>query len=480
MCRFLGSKVTPDGKYNRAEPINFCYRLYNAFVLETHYPKKSNFIRRLENNQYRVSLFSSLQVAWLCIYFLCFISIWCLNFYLHRNFLEQWSFKATDVPWMPPGSTAVGLYFNHYFGDFQLGTVFSQIKNPYLPGLALPWSQPPTSIIFFWPFTLLSLPHSLLVFLLSSVLIFLFSIWKLSENLPSSQRFFVIQCVLLSLPLFISLDRGNFVLMTQGIVALMIFELLSSTFKNSKAVSWRFYIYLIFALSMKAYIAAILIPLLIIGYRKAIIRGILIFLGLNFILSFQYPGGPARVVYEILRGIFGPAVNGSDSLSTGVSISYFAYEIFKLLDSYFNTNILLNFLHNFGVFIGIFWFFMVCLLCVSRKLPENLKMVFILSLLQFVSPVSMAYTLTWSAIALIFLLKLNLLQQSSNQPSDQNVIRVPNILLFLTMLGCIFNLAPWPNQYWRLISPGFWLVLSIIWCIYSIMSHTREDSKNAD
>jgi hypothetical protein len=416
-------------------------------------------------------VFVVVLILWVLMIFIQLIIFWIESFYSDINLLEVWSFRKVDPPWVPPGSPqAVPLFFGHFFGDFQLSVLYSKISDPYMTGLQIPWSQPPISIFILFPFSLLPLKYGYIVYLFASLLTFVYAIQKISSKLNHLIRIFLFATSIISLPLFVALDRGNFVLLTQSVVALFIYEILKLE-KNSKPINWKIALYLTFSLSMKPYVAALLVPLFLLKNIKLIKQltfSLFFFLASNLFVSFMFPGGPTHLVREIISGIFGPT--NTSGVSGGVSMNYLFYEIGRtMLDSEKIT----NFFTSYSFLPGLAWFIFVNCIALNSKIAIELKLIFVLSLLQFAAPVSVAYTMTWASIALALLFNNKFTEDNSLPREHPQGSRVSNLHFYLISSACFVNLGAWPIQYWRCLSPTIWLVVAFFVSIVYFFSKTK-------
>jgi hypothetical protein len=362
---------------------------------------------------------------------------------------------------MPPPTIAQPIFAGHYFGDFQLSIAYSQLSDPYNPTFIFGGGLPITFYLF-KIFNLLPLTYSFILFLIVGMGLLIYSNFCLFRNCQSSYvRFFMALVIsVLNLPILIALDRGNFIIFA---LAIMMFSLYLGVINQSSQA--RYYVHLgallfMVSASIKIYLVCLLIPL---WFCKA---KFFAFLSLTYFLAFNILGAlfikfDLVYMYESVKSSLLYQTGNSDIgwLMSGVGFPSFGSNLYSAFSDIEKSTVWLDSL-GFKVFsLNILWFLIICLLSTRKELAIEIKLIWILSLIQFAPPVAMAYNLIWciSGMGLLF--------RFLNHPKSPDGVNLISAKLLL--LPLFVSLIPIPSVYWRLVSPFIWIftLLVQLFCI---------------
>ena len=134
---------------------------------------------------------------------------WILQYYFNEPINTQVSFIGNDSSWIPIGTHLGPALGVHYFGDFEIivGEAADRIS-PFSPANLVPAGYGPAAMVFVAVLHgIFGWPGSVFVFLVASVLAFL---WGLARLLGTSLSARLLAILLLfSAGVLVSLDRGN-------------------------------------------------------------------------------------------------------------------------------------------------------------------------------------------------------------------------------------------------------------------------------
>jgi hypothetical protein len=396
--------------------------------------------------------------------------LWVSIFYFQKNLLGIWSFTLADAPWMPPPLPALPIFAGHFFGDFQLPIAFSRLLNPYDPTFLFGAGLPITYFLF-KIFTLVPLVLSFILFLTTGLSLFFYSNFFLLRNFGDYQIRFILTFAIsfLNLPILIAIDRGNFIIFALALLVLSIyFGLLGSLNKSGPSVHLAALLFML-AASMKLYFIAFLIPIWLCKARLFVYLSIFYFLIGNFI-SALFIKLDVIYIYESVKNSLLYQTGSSDVtwLMSGVGLPSLFSNIYSIV---FDIEKSATWLTSLGWIIflpNLTWFLLVCGFCLVKNLALDLKIIWILSLTQFAPPVAMAYNLMWCVPSLVLLLRFMVSAKSENVMS---LMSAKTLIIVST-----FSLLPIPSVYWRLISPGLWVV-AVLFQIFFIRYYSSRTTR---
>ena len=387
--------------------------------------------------------------------FFLLVWLWVSAFYFQKNLLGIWSFTLADAPWMPPPLPAVPIFAGHFFGDFQLPIAFSRLSNPYDASFLFGAGLPITYFLF-KIFTFAPLVLSFILFLVSGLSLFFYSNFYLLKNSGDSHRTFILTFAIcfLNLPVLIAIDRGNFIIFALALLVFSIYYgVLGSPHKSDPFIHLAA-LFFVLAASMKLYFIAFLIPIWLCKARLLVYLSIFYFLIGNFISALFIKLNLISIFESIKNSLFYQTGNTDVMwLMSGVGFPSLFSNIYSIL---FDIEKSAAWLTSLGLRIflpNLIWFLLVCIFCLVKNLALEVKIVWILSLTQFAPPVAMAYNLLWCVPSLVLLFRFMI----SAKP--ENVISLMSSKVLI--IASTISLFPIPSVYWRLISPGLWLVAAL-------------------
>ena len=373
---------------------------------------------------------------------------WIKIQYLNINVLNWWSFLGSDKPWLPERVSGAPIIGAHYFGDFQLQYFLTQSINPYYSQFNV---TPPLGLIPNVLFlNLFSLKAATFIYLGLCILLFMHLIHKILLYIGYSWKLYFnfIPLAFCNDPVLSALDRGGFTWLAMILLchALLILWYKDPN-KKSKRDHYLSLILLVGAVSLKPYLASILIALFFTKFRKITLQAGFLTLTCNFLLSFFFKG-PANVLHGLLVS-YKFQTGSADNISWLYSGVSFSGGIAKASEFLFGSQNSLKFLdvyQHFSFLPGLLWLTIVIVL-IRRTLEsdpkDTLPIVFLLSLAQYFSPVSMSYTGIWAVFAIPLVWKSSIL----NSKAKHTLVG-----------GLIFQLTLEPFYWWQLVPPFTWLL----------------------
>jgi hypothetical protein len=397
--------------------------------------------------------------------FFMFLVIRIFYFPTSPNLIDVWSFKYDDIPWTPSNIEPTKIFRDHYFGDFQLGIKYSSFNNPYSSSEneILPYGYLPLLHVLLFILSKFNLTLVFLFFLCSSVLLNIFTLFKIFGILFNKYISIIISISLtiLNLPILVAIDRGNYVLLSTPAVALALYFIF---YRETNYLNLSIVVFLlVFALLLKTYVLMILLILFLLKFFKIVTTTLFIFFFGNLIISLFYNSGPIQIAKIYLRGLIYYSDN-PDPLFVRSGNGIFA-GLARSIEYLFNTNSD-NFTLSYGKYstlLGILWFMLCLVIVLNKYCTKDLKIIYTLSNLQFFAPVSMFYTNIWQVFALAFcLIELNKNRYSSIYGTDLFLF----LIRILIVIGTILSISVNPFDWYRIVSPLFWIFLSFFVLIY--------------
>jgi hypothetical protein len=386
------------------------------------------------------------------VVFLLFIKIF--YFPQSQTLGELWSYWLEDRPWTPNGIVPQVIFQNHYFGDFQLAIIYSSLDNPFnWNGEGLAYGYPP---VFHQLFKLLSIFPVQIVFI-GYVLISLLSVFVVLRSMLKNIQVEVptlLSLLLMTwcLPLFISIDRGNFVVITVSLAAYVMHRAFERSLCSTKSQMLAL-LYLYIAISLKLYILMLILIIFFLGYKKLILKLIATLIISNLFVSALFYPDLKQVVATYIQSILLYSDN-SDPLfvlnGTGLFASFAAFS--NLFSSGFDVEIAREF-GSYANLFGYLWFALSCMFIFFTKLSKSSKFAISMSNLQFFAPVSMSYTGIWLIFAAAALLG-EFLESTLKSPGSK--IEFQSSWLFLATFICM---APVPISAFKYIPALIWTLI---------------------
>lgn len=383
-----------------------------------------------------------------------FVTFWNESFYKSVNMLERWSFTKIDTPWTPPPTLPIPLWHGHYFGDFQLPVLYSKVLNPYRPEWPIDAGLP-GPILLLKIFLVFPMNYSLILFFVISLAVLLYGLWSLLQiNHPYVVSLLVVIGIL-NLPFFIAVDRGNFVIISLG----LLFAVIGKLMRSSKLELSRFDLAVfggLFAIaaSLKLYYLAFLPFFWLMNHKKFAYTAFLQFLIFNFVSFFLVVSNLREAFSSIVQSLlYQTGSNDPMWILGGIGLpSLPSNLLFMWLPRSEFDQHLLGYRYLF-LSLCLLWFLIVVWLFRFTSLDKDYKLIWVLSLAQFAAPTAMAYTGLWATGALVLLIKVLC--------EKKQLERIDLFQWYLLFIPIVVNLSPNAWTYWRQLIPSIW-ILSII------------------
>jgi hypothetical protein len=400
-------------------------------------------------------VFSNSVIASILSWFvLMAIMFWNESLYKSVNLLERWSFRYIDVPWTPPPTTPVPIWLEHYFGDFQLPVLFSSVSNPYndewplSPGL-------PAPLVFLKVFLLFPLNISFLLFLIASLAVFIFGVKELIGIKGNKGLLIASTLSVLNLPIFIAADRGNFLILSLGLIFLVVSRVLFGDGTDLPKYEWYYVLLFAVSASFKLYYFALIPLFCILNYKRFAIKSIGMFLLINLISVFLIADDIFSVAPTIISGL--GTETGSKNpmwILGGIGLpSLPANLLYISLDEGAFLEVISTYRYIFLSTI-LCWYFLIIYFVRQTNFRSEYKIIWILTTLQFAAPTAMAYTALWAVSGFAILLRV----LSSQTRLTKLEVKNFQILLF----AMVVTLSPNPWIYWAQLIPGVWIIVACL------------------
>ena len=343
------------------------------------------------------------------------IFLWVRQFYQGAAPNAVLSYGGSDAPYMPGGLVPHTILGIHYFGDFQIeygyGHLLRTGLSPYL-GSYIHDDQSPLSAALFSVLSFVRLTRAAFVYFVITIAGILVPTWFLLRPWRATRRVMFLSIVgLLSLGSIATLDRGNDLGITFGLIAL-------------SCLGWkmeRFWICgaaLALAIAFKGYPAALLIvPLGLRRYRFAVTVAASALMA-NLAVLIIFPGGYVSNLRNVV-----PALT-SLRLHTGTQL--LSWNIYSLVPKFVglvsgpdisprlttpNSNIL--WLFSVG-YLVVVWFIVA-----RQRVPQWCWGPLALASLQVVVTLSYAYATIWAFLGCIWFACGNLVPVADPLMSDR-------------------------------------------------------------
>ena len=411
--------------------------------------------------------FIVLVVIWISI---LTIWLWVRALYFKDDLLKIWSFTLEDIPWTPPPTVPTPIIAGHYFGDFQLPILLSQVKNPYDASWPL-GGGPPLSYFLYKPFLIPEIKLSFIFFLFITIVIFYFvNNLFVGRQINCTFRIcFITLAIFVNLPFLVTLDRGNFVVISTSLTGLCLYYLF---LREGNELWYRRHaipIVFVIAISIKVYLLSFLIPLWLLKKYGFVMRTLIYFIFLNFV-SYFLINPNIDDVFQSFRFTFGGQAGFGNPLFlfSGVGLPSFFSNLIRFLTSFEYSSTILSENVYFFLLPILIWYSLVLFFISRKELRIELKLIWILSLIQFAPPVAMAYNMVWNVLALMILVRY------VSKARDSKVGFNDKSAMFL-FFPIFFSLTFFPWSWWRLISPGMWIVAALVQAFLIIQNSVKSN-----
>lgn len=414
----------------------------------------------LNNKFLRIYLQSVITVFGLLIW----ISI-AKYIYLHQDLYGIWSFRSNDPPWMPPGVSAIPIFGEHFFGDFQLPYGLANTEyaygNAYNPTL-------PLGFLFFEFLGLFPLKVSFLIFICINLFSFFVTVRKISVGNSELSKILPFILTLTSLPIFIAFDRGALVFLTIVLFLISFQYFQTEKREKEKLKYWANILLLSIVLSWKPYLSLIVL----LNYKRIKIKTFFVIICSCVILNLISLVIFFRPILGSIKGIINSynlqlGSQGSDWLYSGVSINKFILAIHYYLNGSLSDNAFLAKMSKYSLLIGIAYILITVFFNTFIFRSNSTRLAMSLSVISFVVPVSMAYTLTWTFFAILLILS----DTFENKFSFSNREQVSRMML---LAGISMLSLPWPTMYYLTLIPGIWIATLTSILLFNFYSSVKS------
>jgi hypothetical protein len=414
---------------------------------------------RSASQDLKTAFLTRVYAFWVVALLVCVLVSFVRTFWQGANLYTEWSFRFDDQPWTPPPTTPTRIFHRHFFGDFQLPMSYVGLKNPYQEHLVLPFGSAPIALSIFRILTFFPLKMAFVIFTLLTLFLIIRAFIVMVGPLDRSNKTVLLTLAIgFSLPIWMWFDRGWIGGFAIGSFALGVALLL----KPVLSARDKFLIFTLFSIapSFKSYLLLSVVLLLFIfsgEKRKTVLKALITCFTVNLFLSLWTPGGPLKVLANILQ--YAQFQSGSFDatwLHGGVGFDPF---LLSIVGHYCrNSDVICSEkFRPYSNIAGVVWLLIVLYFCLSKYLDARLKLVFVFSTIQMTSPVAMAFTLMWVVFGLALVISAQ-----SEKMGDMRY-RFWAFLLILINLPLPFTrIFPWPFDTWQRIPPTLLLALPIL------------------
>lgn len=347
--------------------------------------------------------FELVLILWVLLFSVSFSLIVIRIFYFPTSttLLEVWSFRLDDRPWTPVGTSPESIFRGHYFGDFQLGIIYSSLSDPYIANEPLPYGYPPVMHRVLNLLSQFPIKLSFIIYLIVTIGLTIRTMWILLGDLPNKLKLPIgIFGITTSLPLIMALDRGNFVVISICCGLIGYIGLLDNSKKNSIFSL----ILLSIAIDIKAYIAIFCIFLFLSKRKRQAIQVVLTTMLTNLVFSFFYESSPMQIIYIYIKGLLFYGANDDPlfPMNGNALVASVARGLNYWLGMDWQAIILQ--LGPYANVFGYIWLLLSAVIYSRAEISRELRVVVMLSCIQFFPPVSMFYTNVWSLLGVCLII----------------------------------------------------------------------------
>ncbi len=363
-----------------------------------------------------------------------FVSVWIIQFFLVSplNLIERLSFKVIDPPWLPSNISAVPILGKHFFGDWQLDTVWAiDPNNPYISEV-MPSRTPPLGLFLT---SILGLPGIVVGWYLFTFLTFflVYKFFKICTNgLNISQKLILaIFVFVFNAAIIVSLDRGSSHVLAFTCVGLSIYYFKVGNLRYAT-------IYYLIATAFKPQFIVMLLILIGIQKTSRILWLLVapIFINIMFMFAFYHPVRESFIGYLKGSSVFttgGGDQNAAGLIADSVSIVGFISRIIEAINGWGSS---IEWIQANGVLflmIALLWLLIVVLTLVYAKVSWRIRVVLVLSSMSLVLPSSGIYTLGWSFVAVLLIA----LEEKNQQAPIKKKLDFEDICVLVILLSAV-------------------------------------------
>ena len=398
--------------------------------------------------------------VWIPTLLVNYVFILFNTFYRQKNYLEIWSFKLIDYPYMANNLEPQPILYGHYFGDYQLPLSYLSLGNIYDNSQLLPNGGIPSGTAILYFFNLFEIKSGLIILFFISLTLVLIQLLKVK----SPKTLISLLIISSSMPLFSAFDRGNF-------ISISVFTFgLALVYIDKKQSMYRLLtiILIVISVSLKIYLVVALLLLMLVHKKRVTLNVIITLIILNSILLLisNYSlsqvieansiGSEVQYTRELLLEGVGP-------LST----------TFQFINYFSNFNLQLDFLYGYAKELHILYVLVFLILSflilINKSVFNREKKAIIMSTFMFAPPLANVYVLIWTIPALIFLIENDLAKKVSDVSKRQLVL----------IVGCVLTLIPWSHTNFKSFYSIIWLsiLLGINFTLYKKRILTRIFNK---
>jgi len=341
-----------------------------------------------------------------------FAILWILQYFNAQgnpNIIGRISFKTEDPPWMPPGQISQSLIGLHHFGDWTLSVGWSMFDNCY----DLEKYSCQTPPLGNWILRIFGIFHNhygyaYVVWLFIALFLYfkLTRVYFDNKTLLQKTVFFTF---------FILFTSGNIISLDRGSLHFMAFALLGFAFLNYREKKvFNSLIFLTLAVSLKPQLLFCTIYLLRDREIRKFFVASAIPIIINLVLMFTFPGNYLKNLkgYLLASGGYVSSQDAFGNIMNSVSVVGVISRFFEYFNGWDTSGILWQY-KSWLIIPGLLYLIVVCLVTVSCKFSEQLKIISALSLISLFVPSSGGYLLGWSTLLMFVMFS------KTNEPKDE-------------------------------------------------------------
>jgi len=272
----------------------------------------------------RHSLYTKVSIVFVGLLGINAFVAWILQFYFGESILINMSYTASDPSWVPSDTHFPAAIGQHFFGDYEqyLGyarSAFSPFTSPDVHTSA----YGPFAVVLVKMFDFLfGWPNEVFVFLILSVVILFFVNFQIMGR--GIDAVLVSLLLLMSGPMIVTLDRGNFQILMAGLFALICVGVLKD--------QWKLVVLSVsFAIAIKAYAAVFLLVLIRQRRWRELAATCFITIALFEVSFLLVPGGVISNFKSFLHTNLFFAGSATSDLANFVSVPGLVYKYFLVI-----------------------------------------------------------------------------------------------------------------------------------------------------
>lgn len=383
------------------------------------------------------------------------VLVWVLGGYFGYDIHALISYFSDEPPRYVV-NIAVGdrVFGVHTFGDYLLAHDYATSGSPWINSISASNNYPPLAMGFFWVLSLLPYKIGLALFLLLSILSMLYPVVAELRRQNAFEKYGVllVPCIL-SVGVIAALDRGNYVALL--VTPLYLF------FRMIKEEKWeRSVLLLALMVSLKIYPLLLLVAYLPKLKFLRMAQVVLYSLVASVASALFFHGGLIKNLKAIYHGILGYHAIGPAGLDPGNTSLFGA--VSRTLVKFPSLIKEFQFVTSHQWWLGIAYFLLVLYTLLSKKVPQEIVVFLLVSVLWQVPPLSFHYVTCFLLVPIALSLRdVRVTPHEGERGSYRLLYTLTTISILATLLPIVIPIVHGSENAMRSIASFSWAVLAI-------------------